>query len=264
MSKRIRKYTSVLFFSISALSVSDSYGQSTPQQIMENIYKSYDSLMYLTFDIRFTYSSDTLYGDFAHDVLDGTFTMAGKKIKYNLGDVEFIQNDSFLIAVYNNDKYIIVSEPRAKNSGNELPMRQVMNDLITTYSQYYVISVATIDSLTGRIDFVKNSDQAEFESFSITYHSDQYLLKAIDYSFHEPPILDSNVTYVEIPAYRTRRLKIEFFKYRGDNFSDSFYSENNYVFFEDGMYKPVTKYKDFQVFNSRNNKNSSEQPQQEP
>jgi len=225
--------------------------QSTPQQVMENIYKSYDSIQYLTFDIRFTYSSDTLYGDFAHDVLDGTFTMAGKKVKYNLGDVEFIQNDSFLIAVYNNDKYIIVSDPRTKNSGSELPMRLVMDSLLASYGQYYSISMTTIDSVTGQIRFQKTNENAQFEHFSITYYSDQYLLKAIDYTFLEPPILDSNVNYIEMPASRQRRLKIEFFKYRGDNFSDSIYDENNYVYYEDGLFKPIPRYREFQVFNSR-------------
>src|SRR5260370_24527456 len=67
----------------------------SPQQIMADIYKVYDSLNYLTFDLKYTYTSDTLNGDFTNDVLQGSYTMAGKKAKYNLGEIEFMQNDSF-------------------------------------------------------------------------------------------------------------------------------------------------------------------------
>jgi len=257
----IRKSITAVIISFCLLAGNTTNAQSTPQQIMEAIYKSYDSLNYLTFDVRFTYSSDTLFGDFTYDVLDGTYTMAGNKMKYNLGDVEFIQNDSFLIAVYNDDKYIIVTDPRTKNSGNVLPMRQVMDSLITAYAQYYTITVGTVDSLTGKINFIRTDSLAQFDNFAITYSTDQHFLKSVEYSFSEPAVLDSNVNYVVAPDPRKRRLKIDFSKHRGENFSDQVYDENNYVFFEDGLYKPVIKYRDYQVFNSRTALTGKEQIQ---
>jgi hypothetical protein len=260
--RAIKKRITGLTIALCLLGGHSANAQSTPQLIMDSLYRSYDSIKYLTFDVRFTYSSDTLLGDFTHDVLEGTFTMAGKKSKYNLGDVEFIQNDSFLIAVYNTDKYIIVANPHTKNTGTELPMRQAIDSLIFAYAQYYTITVSTVDSVTGKINFARADSLAQFDNFSISYYSDQHLLKSIDYSFQELPVLDSTIIFSSAPYPRQKRLKIEFSKYRGDNFSDTIYSENNYIFFEDGMYKPIAKYKDYQVFNSRTGLIAEEQIQQ--
>src|SRR5689334_14707452 len=71
-------------------------GPVTPIQIMTEIYKAYDSINYLTFDVKYTYSSDTLNGNFINDALEGSYTMAGKRALYNLGNIQFMQNDSFL------------------------------------------------------------------------------------------------------------------------------------------------------------------------
>ena len=51
----------------------------TPQEIMANIYKAYDSINYLTFNVKYTYTSDTVNGEFLNDKLEGSYTIAGKK-----------------------------------------------------------------------------------------------------------------------------------------------------------------------------------------
>jgi hypothetical protein len=51
---------------------------------------------------------------------------------------------------------------------------------------------------------------------------------------------------------RKKTLRIEFLNYRFDNFSGSIYSENNLIWEEDGEYKPVEKYKEYKVYNTKN------------
>jgi len=220
----------------------------TPASIMENVYKRYDSTMFLSFDVKYTYDSDTLLGDFTHEVMQGTFTMAGKKTKYKLGDVEFMQNDSLFIAVYNNEKYIVISDPRTVNTGSQLPMRNMMDSLVLTYAPHYTITIDTPETHTGRVRFEKADTLATFLDFNISYDLDQYVVRSVIYSFHEVQQEDS---VIFSPAARRKTMKIEFSNYRGDNHTEDAYDTNAYVFFEDGLFKPVARYRDYKVFNSR-------------
>ena len=81
------KNTAPLLLLLCTMQVNTS--AQTPQQIMAGIYKAYDSIPYLTFDVTYTYNTDTLNGDFTHDLLAGSYTMAGKQAKYNLGNIDF-------------------------------------------------------------------------------------------------------------------------------------------------------------------------------
>jgi len=227
----------------------------TPKQVMERIYQAYDSVPYLSFDVRYRYDSDTLYGDFTHEVMEGTYTMAGKKAKYRLGDIDFIQNDSFFIAIYNTEKYIIVADPKSSNSGNELPMRQLIDSLVDAYSLHYTLTTSMLDSTTGKISFTATDSTAAFSSFAIVYDTSRHFLKCIDYSFIEPPFIDPDVTYVVMPVARKKRLRIEFSRYRVDHFSPDIYHQNSYIFFEDGVCKPVDRYSGYRIFYSRTGNN---------
>jgi hypothetical protein len=224
----------------------------TLQQIMAGIYKAYDSMPYLTFDVKYIYGTDTVNGDFTHDVLAGTYTMAGKKAKYNLGDIEFVQNDSFFLSIYNKEKFIIVADPPNKNAGTGLPMRAQIDSLVKNYSTFYTITTSkTAETAeaeeTGKINFAKADEAAQFENFTITYYADRNFLQKVEYNFKEMVQADETAA----PQLRNKTLSIEFANYRFDNFAEDMYDENKYIFFEEGMCKPVKKYTDYRIFYSR-------------
>jgi hypothetical protein len=220
----------------------------TPQQVLTKIYKAYDSLKYLSFNVKYTYTSDTVREDFINDVLEGTYTLAGKKARFNLDNIEFMQNDSFFIAVYNEDKFIMVSDPRSKNAGSELPMRQVMDSLVTMLG-HYTLGLTNFSD-TAVVKLTKIDSIAKFTSFTLTFDTAQNIIHSISYAFEELTPVDSMGITLP-PVMRQKRLKIEFSNYRFDNFSDLLYDENNYIFFENGVCKPVEKYNDFRIFYSR-------------
>lgn len=227
----------------------------TPQQMLADVYKTYDSLNYLSFNVKYTYTSDTVNGDFVYDMLEGSYTLAGKKAKFNIGDIEFMQNDSFFITVYNNDKFILVADPRNVNAGKELPLRQTLDTLATVWQQYST-SVSYNDD-TATVTLVKYDSAAQFLKFAVTYDTLQKVLYNIEYVFEEPvPIAETDTLAPaqQQQAMRIKRFKIEFFNYRFDNFSESVYDENQYIFFEEGACTPVDKYHDFRIFYSRTGK----------
>jgi hypothetical protein len=218
----------------------------TPQEILYSIYGKYDSLANMTFDIKYTYGSDTLYGDYIYDVLEGTYTMYGKKAMFRLGDIEYLQNDSFFVAVYNKDEMIIVADPKKSNSGSYLPLRDQMDSLMAASAAHYTITTTLNDS-TGHIIFTRADSLAQFNSFVIEYDAENKFLRSLNYVFTEDATLPNST----VDKLRTRRLKVEFLHHRFDNFSDQLYDENKYVFFENGECKPVSKYAGFRVFYSR-------------
>ena len=53
---------------------------------------------------------------------------------------------------------------------------------------------------------------------------------------------------------RKKTLTIGFTRYRFDNMSKEIYDENNYIFYEDQKYKPVSKYNDYTLYYNRSKK----------
>ncbi len=247
--------------------------QGTPPAIMQtlqSIYKNYDSVKYLSFDVKFDYGSDTLLGKFDAEQMDGTYTMAGNKAKYRLGDIDFMQNDSFFIAVYNKDKLILVDEPKVLNMGSQLPMRQQLDSLLNAYSEHYAISQFNQTAEIGVIQLLRSDSLAQFDKFSITYDNRNKMLYSISYNYIEPAELDADV----IAAYKAssgtnsdpvqkKRFTIRFLNYRFENYDDSVYDENNYIWFENGICKPAAKYEEFKIYYSKPVKHFYEQQEQQ-
>lgn len=224
------------------------------KQSMMNIYKAYDSLKYLSFDVKYEYNTDTLQGDFSHDELKGTYSMHGKNAVYTLGDIDFMQNDSFLIAVYNKEKFMIVSDPQLSNAGVILPMHEQIDSLFRSAAANYTVTVTTKRDITA-IAMVAKDKLQSFNKFIITYDNNHYYLISLQYSFigksdrvvndtEGPPQKLSNIL-------RKKSLSIKFSNYKFDNFSSSLYDEKKYIFFEQNIYKPTEQYKEFKVYYSK-------------
>ena len=89
-----------------------------------------------------------------------------------------------------------------------------------------------------------------YESFSISYATDSYLLKRVEYVFYETPSDPELLQVVDVLAQK-KKLRIDFENYRGDNFSDALYHQNKYIFFDNGVIRPVSKYSGFKVYDTR-------------
>lgn len=232
--------------------------QSVPSgviQTLQSIYHNYDSVKYLTFDVKFNYGSDTLLGKFDAEQMDGTYTLAGNKAKYRLGDIDFMQNDSFFIAVYNKDRLIMVDEPKAINTGSRLPMREQIDSLLSVYADHYNIATYNLSADTGVIQLTGIDSLAQFDRFSLQYDNRNYMLYQVSYDYKEPAELNSAVleSYkistgtTDVPLQK-KRFTIRFLNYRYDNYDEAVYDENNYIWFENGMCKPSARYNSYKIY----------------
>ena len=252
--KKIFKWSLIVTLITGGINLNECKAQLlAAQTAMQSLYKIYDSLPFITFDVKYTYSSDTLYNDFAHDEMTGTYTMNGKKAKFTMGDIEYMQNDSFFIAAFHKDKMIIVSNARQSNAGGYMPLRGAIDSLLNAYATHYTITVLnnTGDSI-GYIRFVRSDSIAQFNNFTINFSKKRNCITNLTYDYSEQPVLpDSLMARPVMNKARHRTLKIDFIHYRFDNFSESVYDTNNYIWFEDGIGKSVAKLEGYKVYDAR-------------
>lgn len=221
-------------------------------QVIEGIYQAYNNLPYITFDVKFVYTSDTLNNDFMYDELIGQYTLAGKKAKFKLGNMEFMQNDSMLISVNNDEQFILVANSRSNNSSSELPMRASIDSMLQDYQQHYSVSYSVTGD-TGIVSFEHTDSLAQYLNFTMAFDTASKLLQHIQYNFLEQTVLNESQDIV----IREKKLLISFFNYRFDNIDASLYDENQYIYMEHGVFQPTELYRNYRVFNSYHYKTTS-------
>jgi hypothetical protein len=259
----MRKRTKGIFFLMIVVcltTVTKAIAQKTktPQQIMASIYTAYDSLPSLSFDVKYKYTSDTLKGDFTNESMQGSYTMSGKKSLYNIGHIQFMQNDSFYIAVYNDEKFILITDPHTTSAESSLPLHTFMDSILHSYASHYTISNKRINDTTNSISFTRIDSAAQFDEFTITYlNKKRAFLQSISYSFKKAEWFEDSSAIaqtgkvIQQQVNRRQNLTIDFFNYRVDKFSKKLYDESNYVWFDNGTWRPADKYKEYKIYYSR-------------
>ena len=225
------------------------------KQSMLNIYAAYDSLKFLSFDVDYLYDSDTLQGNFTHDKLKGSYALNGKNVVYKLGDIDFMQNDSLFIAVYNKEKFMIVSNPQQTNTGTILPMRAQIDSLFKSAAANYIVTV-TETKKNSVIEMVAKDSLQPFNKFIITYNKSNYYLLSLQYFFiGKTDIISDKFEDAEaskiLAIPRRKSLRIQFSNYNFNTASAENFDANNYIFYDQNMCKPTAKYSEFKLYNSR-------------
>jgi hypothetical protein len=149
----------------------------------------------------------------------------------------------------------MVDEPKAINMGSQLPMRQQIDSLLLAYDNHYNISSYNLSADTGVIQLLGADSLAQFERFALLYDNRNYILYQVSYEYKEPAELDSAVlaSYrastgtTDIPVQK-KRFTIRFLNYRYENYEETVYDENNYIWFENGMCKPAARYEDYKIY----------------
>lgn len=221
---------------------------------LHQLYKYYDSVKYLTFDVKYDYVATDDSGHVENEQILGTFTMSGKRAWYKLGNIEFMQSDSMFFAVYHEDKIIMVAPRRYENSGAMLPLRGLLDSMSTSLNAYFTrgANVSAGDSLIMMRFFGNGS--APFSRFDLGYDPRTNLILSMAYNYQETEYErtepgGSSLTPVA-PIVWNKRLGISFGNYRFDNMSPELYSPNRYIWKDGDKWVPVDNYKDYRIYNT--------------
>ncbi|NOT50232.1 MAG: hypothetical protein HOP10_03035 [Chitinophagaceae bacterium] len=218
------------------------------------INNKYDSAFFLTFDIKIIYNSDTLFAntdsaEHTHSEITGTYTFHGKKALYKLGDIEYMQNDSFTIAVYNTNKFILIGKPApGQLTSMFVPTRVMVDSLMAQAGQQYSCQFTAYDTLK-RLTFIATDSSLTCERLEIEYDPDTYYLLNIKYRIKDLGYQYPSGSGQAYDYIRRADLTFVFQNYRVEAVGAEIFSETKYLFFDGpAEIKPADAYKGYTIY----------------
>ncbi len=259
MSKNsIRLICSIfLFLGVQSIYAQENEMLTLIRNKMKSVYDKYSNLPNLSFDVTYNYGIDTPGARIPLQTLNGTYSMNVNKAKYSMGDIEYLQNNEYFIALHHKQKAIIVSTPTTNAASQNLPMRGVLDSLMIKYGDHYSYSSQDEDSTHSVIKFIKTDSTAQYDSIIINYNPITKYLNWIQYSYTLMEFAaspeQSGVDITENNAYVTRHkyLIVSFSNYRNNNLDNSIYETNTYLWNDGGTLKPSDRYNYYKIFDTR-------------
>lgn len=229
------------------------------------INKLYDSAIYLSFDVKYIYQTDTVETRFKNSELSGYYTLYGSKSYYKIGNIEYMQNDSFHIAAYNDEKFLIVTKMNKAVVGASkvLPLREMIDSMFYSNYHHYNLSSESIinrDDTLQQISFVKKTNDTIglYDYFKINYRPKTYALQSLEYGFKQPVTPDENDTmpaksnFSFLPQVMWNvKFKISFDHYRVGEIDPTLFSEARFIHEETvGNWVASDRYLGYRIFYS--------------
>jgi hypothetical protein len=226
-----------------------SYNLDTIKASLYKVNKVFDSSRYMGFDVNLIYDTDTLFGKFEHDEVFANYVINNKNIYYKMGDVEYVQTDSFVYNIAASEKMLMMTKDPLASNGSLFPLKEFVDSTIKNYQSYYTISITT-DGVEKVINFAGNSPDLPYTNFSIRFDSTSFYPRRLEMTmlgeFDLSEVPDSLKTRVKLKPMH-RRVTMDFVKYYSVN-DLSVFQDNNYVVYDltKRLYRPVAKYKGYQ------------------
>lgn len=238
---------------------SDAQDFSRYQQELYRINKAYDSSVFLSFNVRYLYSTDTVDGKSKNTELGGEYTLNGNKAYYRIGNIEYLKNDSFAIAAYNDDRFLMVTKGGAtKNrSSSSLPIKSIVDSMFLGMYSHYTVTIkgksgkGSSDS-TRQIRFVKipGDSLALYDDLALSYFSKSHILKSLEYGYRQYVDRGEGDTATVLKKWRVR-FTILFDNYHVETLDPNIFSESRFITQETmAKWQPVEKYRGYKVYMS--------------
>lgn len=232
------------------------HSQSLADSIRNEFYainKAYDSAFFLTFNVSMRYASDTIrIGtdslNFTNSVVEGQYTFHNKKALYQLGDITYMRNDSFAIAAYEEQRFLLVDKVvPGIPTGSFLPVRMIVDSMMTQLVQQFTYSWIQTDSVVT-INMSALDGNAAYESITISYEPATHYLLNISFRFKDFGH-DDNTSVSGPVIIRKATMSIQFSRYRVAEISEDIFSESRFIYFDGpDLIRPSDKYRDYTVY----------------
>lgn len=237
-----------------------SYSQSTNidsvRAVLQKINKVFDSAQYLAFDVNINLNTDTVFGRSETDHQLAQYVLNGKNIFYNVGGIDFMQNDSLSITAYTTENVLFISKQSIQNNSELFPIKAFEDSMLNAFFNYYVISI-TATNEGKRLSFISDSTEIPYKKIVIEYEEDHFFPTKMEFSFMALPETsqedDSSITILNaMPAQLIQKtISMGFSNYRP--VADlKLFNEDNYFYFNPirKEFEAVGKYLGYRVIAS--------------
>ncbi|HRP33712.1 MAG TPA: hypothetical protein PKV73_17570 [Agriterribacter sp.] len=169
------KYLPVI---IIALSVSPVCAQqfATAVTELQKIQNTYSDSGYTSFTVKYQYAREAAPSKIL-DTLSFFYKMKNKKYYCKVDKIEFLQNDSINVAVYHNEKTIILSNPSVSTEKGRL----AIDNWDSAFIASNIDSVYVTENKSNKTISFHFTPESRYSSCSITYNSKTYQPQKISY-----------------------------------------------------------------------------------
>lgn len=213
------------------------------KETLKAISKVYDTMEHLRFDVRYIYTTDSV-----NTRMEGSYSIQESKAAYKLGQMECMQNDSFFIAVYTQDKFILVSKPSGKTFTRFFPVKDAIDSLVKLSAGKYSVSITKGKDEPGKISFRAIDTLEKVSAFYIEYNDKTMLLQLIRYVYTEYGMTEATATTDSRLAKKNKEMQIEFLNNRYELSPPELFDEKKYIRFSNGEWTPSENYNGYKVY----------------
>ncbi len=217
------------------------------------INNTFDSSLYLAFDLDINFNSDSAGVIVETDQMSGNYVLNAKNMYYHMGGTEYIQTDSFSYTIYPEEKMMVMAKNFVEKSSSVFPLRAFVDSILHYYGTNYNISLDSVDidstEYFKRISFtVKNNssgvlDSTFYTKFLIEYNPASYLPQKFAFGF-----METKATPDSIPIFHDyfKTIIMDFSKYHAF-INTEIFDDNNYIIYnrQRKIYEPNEKYKEY-------------------
>lgn len=219
------------------------------------INQVFDNAYFVQFNVKYIYSTDTLYGKFDQYERDGNYLIKGNNFHYKLGDVEYMQNDSFAFMLFHSDQTMMLTPRKMNSAADVFPLRQIVDSFLNTYSNYYSIDIIP-NEIDGEETITFNTDSANmpYSKFSFTYDKlNHYPTKIVFHYKEYQADHDNEEEDSTSQGHQELRNKTMTLLFSGMTMADTdfgIFRQENYIYFDyqRRRYIPIEKFKNYSFY----------------
>jgi hypothetical protein len=237
------------------LSLYSQYNLDSAKARLYRINKVFDNARYLGFDVQFVYSTDTIYGKFNYEEMDGSYILSDNNMYYKMGSTEFMQNDSFVFNIDHDDKLMLMARQQVPSKGDLFPLKEFLDSTLVAYDTAFVINLQETSEYS-KLSFTAKFDSLPYRYFAIYYDSSSYYPSKYEMEFYDGGDESDTVFLVsdsiQMNPYTTprvkRRIAINFLNYYSPN-SLAVFDNTAYIYFnrQEKVYEPAEKLKAYRL-----------------
>jgi hypothetical protein len=234
---------SVVLLGLSPVKAADS--TNAVKQFMQKVQQAYKSASYLSFHVVYRYANKDKPQQYI-DTMSGEVALDKNHMRFTIGNMETVTNDTYTIQVDNDEKLIYLSTPQPAQMADPVAM------LDSALAHFEGIR-AGVNYNRGMATLTLNFPPGQtYRNVIMIINEKTGFFQQVVYELRTDELVEKDQLMGQGgngPYQNEGRIEILFSEYRQGRFTDELFNEGRYINrLAKGQYQPVEKYKDYQVF----------------